>query len=612
MRIQPRQQLLEIWRAVMRASYRDDSWQWGGRDGTNSISDAEQLLCLLLPAAHLDVFNLDRPDETADDVIAALKPLGGAVDIPRVLIDILTDYFTRYVDESGTPLFSGSTYFEAEDGEPTDDQRGLDIVDSFAMSVTLSLAAIGFVRVFRRVVTKDKLRQKIDSLEELARVRLSAAMVGLLRSFTVNVFEVDSPEGRALCTTVNQTGLPTRTVVQRLRRELRETRASFNQVLIGSGQPKDLDREDRLFECGWSWGIVQDAPEIDTAEKVGAQREGVAEDKPYLYFTVIALDAIEDLFSERTRLLQLLTDEQQRLSQALQLRWQLTRSYWATVATFSTGERWPLQDVPWRATDADASDYYTLQVTSLAVKGLVRTRGTDAELSRVGKVLGELAERARITRRPETEDDPKIALHQPGKQLKLNGSEQLGDARLVWTVSEFAALLLQRLSLIAGLLSDSEQRSRLLDLADRVWDHLLKRRLQSGPARYLWDQPAGAFGRASPSFETPSWYYTERVVQALVTTASVISQPPLRSEPLAAYGRELLNEAEHLFDKELLTGAAAAGPTIQRSLREIQVTLQRARELLPARPGTAAVLAADVLRGLDEFAAARLDVTEGI
>src|SRR5262249_6675631 len=155
----------------------------------------------------------------------------------------------------------------------------------------------------------------------------------------------------------------------------------------------DLDSPDRLFECGWSWGIVRDAPMIETTEKIGEQRNGVAEERPYLYFTVIAMDALEELFSERTRILGLLNEEQQRLARALQLRWDLTRSYWATVASFGTvaGGQWPIEDIPWRTTDGEESEYFTLQVTSLAVKGLTLQRGSDADLVRIGTVLGELA-----------------------------------------------------------------------------------------------------------------------------------------------------------------------------------------------------------------------------
>jgi hypothetical protein len=611
-RIQPRQQLLEIWAATVRASYdeRAREWRWGGRDGSNSISDAEQLLCLLMPATQVNAFNLDRPDETAEEMIRALRPLGNATEIPRTLISVLRDYFRKYTSEDGTPIFSGSTYFASDGpGKPSKDQLALDIVDSFAMSVTLSLAVLGFLRVLRTSVRREESKTEIDSLEDQASVRLSAAMVGLLRSFTVNAFDVDSAFGQALVRTVNQSNLPQRQVVAQLRRELRQTIASFREILIGSGQVRDLDSPDRLFECGWSWGIVEEAPPIETDEPVGEQPKGAAQDAPYLYFTVIALDAIEDLFSERTRILGLLNDEQQRLSRALQLRWELTRSYWATVATFGDGHRWPLEDIPWRTTDEDASDYYTLLVTSLALKGLVRDRGADAELSRVGTVLVELANRARITRRP-FDNDLALALHSPGVQLSLIGSEKLGEARLTWTVSEFAALLLQRCAAIAALLGNADDRGRLLELADRTWDHLASRRLEGGRYRNLWDQPSNAFGQLTVHHDEPSWYYTERVVQGLVTTANMLSRPPLRSQRLAEMAHELLAEAEHLFDLELLTGGGEAGPRMRETLKIARVNLQRAREIAQDRPGTAATLASTVLIALDELAAARRDVTE--
>lgn len=608
MRIQPRQELLEIWAATARTSWQDGKWQWGGRDGPNSISDAEQLLCILLPATQAN-FGLDRPDETADEFIKALRPLGTATQIPRAVIQVLTEYYQRYTDKSGRPVFSGRTYFQTDGGEPTEQQLDLDIVDSFAMSITLSLAAIGFARVFRTAVRREEIRQEIAELETMASIRLTAAMVGLLRSFAVNVFEIDSDEGQALCRTLNQTDLPQRQVVAQLRRKLRETIASFREVLIGSGQVADLDSPNRLFECGWSWGIVREAPDVETTELIGQQPVGMAPEEPYLYFTVIAIDAIEELFTERTRILGLLNDEQQRLARALQLRWDLTRGYWATVATFGDGHRWPLEDIPWRTTDRDASDYYTLLVTSLAVKGLVLERGADAELARVGAVLEELANRTRITRRP-FDQDPALSLHAPGVRMTLQKSDQLGGPVLRWAVSEFSALLLQRTVYIAGLLSDADQRARMLDLADRVWEHLVQRRIERGAGRSLWDQPARAFPQLEHYYDAPSWYYTERVVQSLVTTVKVLRRPPLRSERLTAHALDLLNEAEHLFDVELLSGTAEGGPKIQQTLQIIRVTLHRARDVVHERPGTAAALTSTVLRSLDELNAARRDVTE--
>lgn len=617
MRVQPRQQLLDIWESVARSCWENGRWRWGGSYGPNSISDAEQLLCLMLPATRLDSFGLDRPDHTSNRMVQSLRRLGTASDIPRVLVDVLTEYFMKYRDDSGAPTFSGETYFETdpEAGEPTKEQLQLFIVDSFAMSVTLSLATLGFVRVFRQSVSREDMRRRIVELEQLASARLSAAMIGLLRSFSVKVFTVDSMEGRNLCQLANQSKLPTRTVVSQLQLSLRETIASLREVLIGSGQTSDdLDSPDRLFECGWSWSIVRKAPQIDTTEKVGDQPEGVADDRPYLYFTVIALDAIEDLFSERTRLLGLLNEEQQRLSRALQLRWEVTRTYWATVATFGDGRRWPLEAIPWRTSDQTESDYFTLQVTSLVVKGLERIRGSDTELARVGRVLATLAERARVTSRP-LRDDPNVHLHFPGVQLRLTGSEAIGpegveNPRLIWSVPEFATLLLQRSAGIASLMSDADERSVLLEFGDEVWNHIEGRRLDDGAGAGLWDQASRYFEELNIYQTQPSWYYTERVVASLVAVARVLNQPPLRNERLINQALDLLREAEQIYDRELLSGGTEAGPQLRETLRLVELTLRRAREILPERPGTSIALINDMLRMLDRLAAARGDAFE--
>src|SRR5262249_27675939 len=156
--------------------------------------------------------------------------------------------------------------------------------------------------------------------------------------------------------------------------------------------------------------------------------------------------------------------------------------------------------------------------------------------------------------------------------LTLVGSELVGEdsPRLTWLVREYSPLLLQRLTGIAGLLSDAGERSQLLELADRVWDHLVERRMATGPGRDLWDQPAGVFPDLDvPRHELPTWYYTERVVQALVVTANVLDRAPLRSESLADFAAELLAEAEHLFDRELMRGSGVGGPVLEDTIKRI-------------------------------------------
>lgn len=610
MRIQPRQQLLDIWRALAKWSYSDQAWIWGGRDGRNSISDAEQLLCLLTPAIEIASFNLDQPNETAQDVLDALVGIGDSVELPRKMIRVMADYMSEYTDASGAPVYSGGSYFDSlEPGvEPTATQREFDVVDSFSMSVRLSLAVIGFVRVFRTVLTREDLLREVDELEAAASARLTSAIIGLLRSFAVYTFDINSPEGQSLLRAANQTEASTRRTIDELQYGLREINAGLRDLTIGVESAGGLDNPNRLFQCGWSWGTVSGAPPVDTSVPGTRQPEGVAMSAPYLYFTVIALDAIRDLFSERTRVLNLLTDEQQGLARALQIRWDLTQNYWSTIATFGSG-RWPVEDLPWRTTDERESDYFTLLVTSIAVQALSTRPGSEPELSRVGRVLEDLAGRGRITRRP-TSNDAGVVMHVPGILVPLEGGERAGGPRLGWTASDFTPQLLKQTIRVAGLLNTTTRRAQLLDLSDQVWDHLASRQHKNGAAMGLWDQPSQIFPDVKPSVEQPSWYYSERAVECLVAAAQLIESSPLRSDQLTAVAADLLAEAEHLFDQELLKISAEQGPAMGRALQTARATLRRARSVLPSRPATASVLASDVLRELDRLDAARLSFRE--
>lgn len=610
MRIRPRQHLLETWRAVAEASFQDGEWSWGGRSGRNSISDAEQLLCIMAPATKIPYFKIDVPDETAEDVLRSLRRIGDSVELPRRIIRVLGDYFRTYTDEDGRPSFSAGSYLrtgEEDDGvTPSPRQLHLDVVDSLSVSVQLCLAAIGFLKVFQGVIRREELRREVEEVERLASQRLSAAMVGLLRSFTVHTFDVDSKEGQILCQMLNQNNQSPRRVAEEFNQRLQEVRARLREELsIGSGVDVGLENPNLLFECGWSWGIVKGAPEVSTTEPVHRQPEGFAQSAPYLYFTVVALDNIQDLFSDRTRLLGLLNDEQLRLAGALQLRWELTQAYWSTVASFGTS-RWPLEDIPWRTTDGAESDYFTLLVTSITVQALSKEPGSDADLARVGQILEDLAGRARITRRPFEKDDPGIALHTPGVSLQLEGSELADGPKLFWTLSDFSPQLLKRTLRVAELAGTHELRGRMLNLADHIWEHLWLRRHRGGPAENLWDQPAELYASVTPDSKEASWYYTERVIEGLVQAATLIDRPPLRSHGVRGIASDMLDEAEHLLDREMLIASTDSGPALATALQRAQTTLRRARDLLGERPSTALVLASDVLRELDRLSAARL------
>jgi len=612
MRIQPRQQLLDIWRATARSSYQNRSWVWGGRESANSVSDAEQLLCVILPATAIENFRVDDPDQTDEDVLRALHVMGNAADIPRHLVGILLEYFDRYSD-NGVPLFHGGSSFSTldPDDKPTTEQLELDVVESYAISITLTLATLSFARKFETIVTRKDLRADTDRLKDMASTRLTAAMVGLLRSFTVNAFDADSDFGRHLLRTVNQVGLPEKRVTTQLIRELRDVTAGLqNRINIGSGQVNDVDLRTLLYECGWSWGVVRDAPTIDFVTGPGiVQRDGYALDAPYLYFTVVALDGLAELFSSRTRRDGLLDDLQQRLAAALNVRWDLTQSYWSTLASFGDG-RWPLEDLPWRATDGVESDYFSLLVTSIAARDLAERRGTDVALGRLGRVLGELANRARITRRPIA-DDPGVRLHSPGVAIALDRSEEFGPP-LAWEATDFAGLLLKRSLRVTELINDIDLRRELLELVDQVWDHVLARRHRDSTGKDLWhglwDQPANVFMSVTERFTQPAWHHTVRVVESLLFAAGLANSSPLHAGDVSEFATNLLAEAEHLFDQEQLAGSTEAGSPLRGEMQIVGSSISRAREILPVRPGSATSLLLEALRKLEQLAAARQEV----
>jgi hypothetical protein len=611
MEIQTRRHILEIWRSTVEYCYREGNWRWGGRSGRNSISDAEQLLTILYPATIIESLNIDSVDETADDVLDHLRGLGNAIDIPRQLIKFIAEYMRTYLVD-GTPDFSGNTYFDPEDSATAveDEQKRLHVVDSYSMSVTLCLGTLGFLQVYRQGLRSQKSIQEVDDLRELCSQRLTAAMVGLLRSFTVNTFDPADAPGQTLCGMINQRGIATEVLLHDMFEDLAEIRAGLRQELtIGLGEvAEQLENRGRLFECGWSWGVVDGAPEVTSADNVGAQPVGVAEARPYLYFTVVALDGIQDLFAERTRILGLLDEEQQRLARALQLRSDLTRQFWAKIATFGRVGRWPLEDVPWRTTDGRESDYYSVLLTSIVIEGASTDRSVSVDVDRIGNLLEELANRGRVTRRP-TENDPGTDLHIPGMRLRLIGSEKIADGpRLEWTVSSYTLLVLKRVLRVAQLLEDSSTRTRFLDLADLIWTHIERRQIEAVNGRGLWDEPTRVFtGTSYAPYGVPSWYHTERVIEALVAAANVTQRPPTATDELTAIAKQLLAEAEYLFDRERLRGTNDTGDQMRESFQVVDTKLRRARELLRDRPGTASVLAGDVLRDLDTIDAARQD-----
>ncbi|MET9500650.1 SCO2524 family protein [Streptomyces sp. NPDC006259] len=612
MQIKPRQNLLEVWQAVARHSFADGEWEWGDRGGLSSVADAERLLCLLYPATEITAFRLDDPDTTQRDVERALRTAGDSSEIPGNLVKVLADFMEKHRGEE-SPTFSGGYYFAAGDPERelTKEQRDLGVVDSFSMSVTLCLATLGFLKVYRGKTQRASTLKQIDRLWDSTSARLTAAMVSLLRSFTVNVVDVASDQGQSLTRLLGQGRLSERQVLQRFQERFKALRAVISEsVTLGldADVTDELRNENRLFECGWAWSLVKGAPDVEvepaTAEAIGKQPAGVAHPTPYLYFTVVALDGIPDLFSERTLVLGLLSAEQQKLADALRLRWEITQQYWSAIARFGDGT-WPLEEIPWRTTLQQLeSEYFSLSVASILVHDLVRRRATDDDLTRTVAVMERLAERGRITS-GMTRDDPAVGLHNPGVSLPLLGSEAVGPP-MKWTMTDFSAQLLKRTIQLCSLSRNIASQDRLLRLAEDIVDHLWQRRISEGAGVGLWDNVHAVYPE-SPERQGPvSWSMTERVTECMVAAHALYDQPPIRSAELSLLARALISESAHLFGKEQMEQPAPTPKSPQgEEIKGIEADLRRARLLVDEQPGTAYALALGVLSRLDSLSRAR-------
>jgi hypothetical protein len=479
------------------------------------------------------------------------------------------------------------------------------------MSVTLCLAALGFIDVFASTVRHPERKAKVSELKESAHKRLTAAMVGLLRSFVVNTVDPDDVAGKQILRMVNQANAQNPVVLANLNNRLSRVRARLrDDVRIGVAPEIGLHDDNMLFECGWSWGITRNAVPIDFVKGEIARRTGIADDRPYLYFTVVALDGIRDLASPRTRELGLLDEEQLRLAEALQIRSDLTQRYWSTIARFGD-EKWPLEDIPWRTSDGMESEYYSLLVSAVLVQDLATREANDDDLTRAVAIFEELSRRGRITSRVMS-NDPAVALHVPGVHMTLTNTSDLGP-QLYWQVADFAPLLLKRSLQAARYSANVNARDRLMSVAEATMNHLAGRQLR-GRAAGLWDDPAALFSsRGSKSLNgKPSWYFTERVVEGLVFAAQTFKESPLRSRQMISTALDLLNEADHLLNQEMLEVGADESPTMHGSLEQTETKLARARRILNERPGTSNALALEALQELDQLAVARLDAARSI
>jgi hypothetical protein len=616
MQIKPRRHLLDIWQALARHSFDGRGWDWGEWSGQSSVADAERLLCLLYPATEIAAFRVDDPDTTQEDVQQALKRGGGRLEIPANLVTATAEFMRMHTAEDKRPTFAGGYYFGSQDKtkEVTEEQRQIGVVDSFSMSITLCLATLGFLKIYETRTRRCDVRETITELRQATSNRLTAAMVSLLRSFVVDVFDTDSSQGRTLLELLGQGRQSQRQVLHKFQSRFRPLRAAIVESMsLGVDVEVGLKDENQLFECGWAWSMVKGAPEVVTEEPIGPQPEGIADHVPHLYFTVVALDGIQDLFSDRTLTLGLLNTEQQKLAEALRLRWELTQQYWSGIARFGD-DRWPLEDIPWRTTGQKLeSEYFSLSVAAILVHDLMRRRATDDDLTRTVSVMERLAERGRITSRMVRDDPVVHNLHNVGVALPLQGSERIGPP-LQWSMNDFSAQLLKRTIQLCTLSRNLSSHDRLLRLAEEVFDHMWRRRIRDGEGVGLWDSVHHAYPEAEiHKRRVPvSWSITERVTEVMVQAHEMYRQPPIRSVELTELATALISEAAHLLGNEQMEPAPSDDGRHGLQLRNIEVKLRRARSLVDEQPGTAYALTLDVLGQLDALVRAREAADRGV
>lgn len=575
---EPRSEILKVWRrwlAYSRCDPRDwdtarwqpDATRWDSGDHTrNSIMDAEMLECLLLPQFAIPQLSLATPvtmDQEARSVLYGRTPAAVPEEQEnRSVLALLVKRIENFLDTHGGSDGRDEDFTPGGYVRSPPDAVGPfpEVVDSYTLSMSVCLQVkllfqrweevrwAGWASSLEAVVNdgrSDDERTSIARLTERLNARLLASMQGLRDSFVAQP-DVDwSGTGRTW---------PEDSPVLRQVRE----RLASRTGRLAAGRP---------FECGWSWGRMAPAD--------GAPG-WYAEPRPSLYFTVTSLDGIADLFSTEVRAANILTPEQSVLAAELGFFWALTSQYWGAIAAARTGASGMLaiEDVPWRTSDGSASIYWTVYVLRIMTANLAGNPALQAgdTLARLVQVVEEIAQRARITRRPVEPDlterkrlrylemlladgevdragdvlanpaahasevahvrldeqqeiysDPNLRLHTDGERLALApDTTRLGDTAVwvgSWQVWDLAPQLLKISGRVLSVTIDPDLRRRLRLVIEATWSHLVDRALKPSGQSYAWDAPhqvTGAPAETHAPDEVLSWYMTERVVEALV------------------------------------------------------------------------------------------------
>lgn len=658
MAINPVASILSVWRA-WRSEFLDaqadgDPWRDLRNDTSdkpNCVLDSEIVLTMLYPQCVVDGLTLKATEFEPRAAYASLTADGGGSPGPVLqrLAEALLAYFRRHSTpaenpEEAIPTFRCETYLDPphdDNGEPLplaleDADRTITVVDAFAFSLTVSLyAKYTASRLLRALQGANASLGQAEVWQEViayADKRLTAAMQGLLASFAFKAF--DSKEAFSEATGwpwPGDSGDSERSALRAASRARLDDVASALRAL-GFRPPNDTAI---AFECGWAWAPLADN-EILGGGKASNQRTGAtdedagderafraavlksveplkyrSENAPYLYFTINALDSVEDLGWELIDRNEILTKDQLMLASRLKRLANLTREYWLAIAMAPSdglgAGLWRLETLPFHTTDGVPSLYHNLYLARI-----VSTHDllTDNDVERLISFASRLSEAGRITTRPvidrrsqlkQSTHDPVLKeLHHPGTRITLDGVEKTkkaGSARksyCSYLLYDFSPQVLKLCGQLLEVAESPEMRSRLDRLIESVWNHLNSRRARNAAFEGLmWDDPGRlkdwtrAHGGLAPVEAPPrarggqvvSWYITERVVEALASVARG-ERAELRPSP------DVLRVASAI-ESEFLSALVHVRNRSPETASKVEAAMQRAQGHLYTRPALA-------------------------
>jgi len=595
-------ELFAIWRrwsAATRGAGSETRWGDDANE-SNSIIDAETLTCLLLPSAQLSRFNLSSWETATADAVASLSDsFEEVLPSERLLNDPVTKHILTMLEQffdknmkDGVPSFRVGSYAgtpeESPSAELLERASNLEVTDSYAFSISVCLYTLMLIQGWENqaeTTGEDEIVEQWSRIKDKTNTRLTYALSGLLSSFCVNVMSVDSWKRN------------TRYKWPKENEDMERIRDGLNALGATIGL-------NNAFNVGWSWAPVPEKKRLmtglelqnnDLPSPIGQSQIPPAQAAPYFYFTVSALDSIAGLNERKVQAANVLNPTQLVLSSRLIQYWHITIDYWTNLAFTEDekNERWAIEDIPWTAADHETTEYWSLYMLGIITRGDAQAghklggRGVE----RLIPLVEDLASRARITRRPEppTSDEALRRLHSPGHVVEMFDADN--KKVLTRPVYDFAPRLLKLCGRLLALTTEEDSRERILKLANQIWLHLSKRRIEPTIVEERnsssWDTLARVYEgfddtrdlshAPAPSADTQvrvaSWYITERVTEALVAVAEsnlTASPPTANADQLV---QELASELEYLAASD----RTAEMPVESRDYNKLLANIQEAR-----------------------------------